>query len=57
MKNEKVFKLGEKLGLNKQDVESLLKTGITSCALAALPIMTNIYKHGTYYGTISIKDF
>ena len=57
MKNEKIFNLGEKLGLNKQDVESVLKTGITSCALAALPIMTHIYRYGTYYGTISIKDF
>lgn len=57
MKNEKIFKLGEKIGLNKQDIESVLKSGITSCALVAIPFMTHIYKDGTYYGTISINDF
>jgi len=57
MKNEKIYNLGKKLGLNKQDIESVLKNGITSCALAAIPFITNIYKNGTYYGTVSIKDF
>lgn len=57
MKNEKIYNLGKKLGLNKQDIENILKGGITSCAIAALPMMTDIYKGGTYYGTISIYDF
>ena len=57
MKNEKILKLGEKLGLNKQDIECVLKSGITSCAIAAIPFMTHLYKDGTYYGTISINDF
>ena len=57
MKNEKIYNSGKKLGLNKQDIESILKGGITSCAIAALPLITNIYKGGTYYGTISIYNF
>jgi hypothetical protein len=57
MKNEEIYNLGKKLGLNKQDIESVLKSGITSCAIAVLPLVPHIYKDGTYYGTVSIKDF
>jgi len=57
MKKEKIYNLGKKLGLNKKDIEGIIKGGITGGAIAALPIMINIYKNGTYYGTISIYDF
>ena len=57
MKNEKIFKLGEKLGLNKQDIGSVLKSGISCCAIYTIPVMSHLYKDGTYYGTISIYDF
>jgi len=57
MKNEKIYTLGKKLGLNKQDIENVLKCGISSCLFAAIPMISDIYKHGSYYGTISIYDF
>ena len=56
MENEKIYSLGKKLGLDKQDMESILKGSITSCAVVILPVISHIYK-GTYYGTISIYDF
>jgi len=59
MKNEEIYNLGKKLGLNKQDIESVLKGSITSCAVVILPVishLSSIYK-GTYYGTMSIYDF
>jgi hypothetical protein len=57
MKNEKIYNSGKELGLNKQDIENILKGGITSCAIVSLPLLSSIYKGGTYYGTISIYDF
>jgi len=59
MKNKKIYSLGKKLGLNKQDIESILKSSIT-IPIAALPHITKcwwVYEVGTLYGTISIYDF
>ena len=56
MENKKIYSLGKKLGLDKQDMESILKGSITSCAVVILPVISHIYK-GSYYGTISIYDF
>jgi len=57
MKNEKIYNLGKKLGLNKKDIDRILKGGITGCAITGLPMIASVYKVGGYYGTISIYDF
>ena len=57
MKNKKMYDIGKRIGLDKEDIESVLKSKVSYCLLAAIPVVSNIYKDGTYYGTISIKDF
>ena len=57
MDSKNIYNLGEKLGMNKVDIEDILKHGVKSCAMAALPIGVLVYKNGGYYGTISIFDF
>ena len=57
MKNEKIYYPEKQPGLNKENIENILKCGVKSCVIAALPISVLIYKNGGYYGTISIYDF
>ena len=47
MKNEKIYKLGKKHGLNKKDIDKTL-----SCKN-----ISEYYKNGTLYGKISVKDY
>jgi len=42
MKIENIYDIGKKLGLKKQDIQDIIKTGITCCAFAAIPIVSNI---------------
>jgi hypothetical protein len=57
MKNKEMYDIGKRIGLDRKDIESVLKNKITCCAIATIPMLSNIYKDGTYYGTISIYDF
>ena len=56
MSKENLYKLGEKLGLNKNDIDGALKYGTVSDKHAFLS-EPDSYKDGTWYGTISINDF
>ncbi|MHA1252974.1 MAG: hypothetical protein ACTSRP_23500 [Candidatus Helarchaeota archaeon] len=42
---EDIYKLGEELGLNRDEIEEIISKP------------AELYKAGTYYGTVSIKDF
>jgi hypothetical protein len=57
MNNEKLLDIGKKLGLEKQDIDSILNSKVTNCVFAVLPVLSYIYKEGSYYGTISFYDF
>lgn len=57
MKDEKIYDLGKKFGLDKKEIKNILKSGIPSCAIAIIPTLCSRIYHGSYYGTISIYDF
>jgi len=46
MKNEKIYKIGKKHGLNKKDIDNTLSR----------KNMSEYYKNVTLYGKISIKN-
>lgn len=51
----KLYKLVKKLGLNEIDLNDIL---IRSKVRSDISYTTaNLYKSGTHYGTISIRDF
>jgi hypothetical protein len=56
MSKENLYKLGRKVGLNKNDIDKLLKHRFITNEHASLSYPDS-YKDGTWYGTISIKDF
>ena len=53
----KFIQLGKKLGLNKKDLEGMLKTVPMRDEQLLLSIGPPGYGGGGYYGTISINDF
>ena len=57
MPKENLYKLGEKLGLNKNDIDGALKYGTISDKQASLSFGPGWYNWGTFYGTVSINDF
>ena len=56
MLTENLYKLGGKLGLNKNDIDDVLKYE-TLCNEYVSLLQPVSYKDGTWYGTISINDF
>jgi len=50
------YKLGNKIGLNKKDIKNVLENPNIKIEQPSLSIGGPDYP-GTYYGTISIKDF
>ena len=56
MSKVNIYRLGKKVGLNKKDIDTLLKHGLITNKHAILSYPDS-YKDGTWYGTISIKDF
>ena len=57
MPNENLYKLGEKLGLNKKDIDDIVKDGTASDKHASLSLGANSYDKGELYGSVSINDF
>jgi len=56
MKNEKIYNLGKKLGLNKQEIEYTLINTIPDDKQFSISYESDCYKNGTMYGTVSIND-
>jgi len=56
MNNEKIFKLGEKLGLNEKEIEYTLTKRISDDKQFSISYESNCYKNGTMYGTVSVND-
>jgi hypothetical protein len=56
MKNKKIYFLGEKLGLDKNEINKTLKNKIFNCKNNSIFHVTDYYKDGTMYGVVSIKD-
>ncbi len=56
MKNEKIYILGEKIGLNKNDIDDTLKDRISINKTIPISYRTDCYKNGPIYGAVSIKD-
>jgi len=57
MPRENLYTLGEKLGLNKGDIDYALKDGAVSERSPSLSFGPSWYNPGTFYGTVSINDF
>jgi hypothetical protein len=53
---EKIYEMGALLGLKKKEINSFL-FDTSSSKKEKYSSNVNIYKDGSYYGTISIKDF
>ena len=49
-----IYKIGRKLGLNKNDIDIVTNTPQT---ISSYTPTADIYKNGTDYGTVSLKDF
>jgi len=56
MKKERIHDLGKKLGLNKQDIDSVLRNRICNNISVSISYSPDCYKDGTMYGTVSIMD-
>ena len=54
---ENLYKLGEKLGLNKNDIDYALKYRKASDEYAPVSFGPGGYPGGSLYGTISIENF
>ena len=57
MAEESIYKLGEKLGLNSKDINTVLEKRTASDKPVSLSLRVDSYPKGTHYGTVSIKDF
>ncbi len=57
MLEENLYKLGKKLRLNKKDINTVLKNRKASDKSISLLLRDDSYEKGSYYGTISVKDF
>lgn len=55
MKILKLFKLAKKLGINKGDLNYILREGTVKSSMSNTTV--ELYKSGTHYGTISIRNF
>jgi len=55
MRKEMIYNLARQLNLSKYETDNILKTRKNS--LRKSITTANLYKSGTHYGTISIKDF
>ena len=57
----KLYGLGKKIGLNKEEIDEIIKTGSdvqpTVSKKLSLQHPTDEYMPGTTYGTVSINDF
>ena len=54
---EKVYEMGAILGLEESDIKDLVPDASASDIQDTPLSPANVYKDGSYYGTISIKDF
>lgn len=57
MKKEKIYELGEKFGLNKQEIDETLTNISYNLKHTTLSCSSDCYKNGTRYGSISINDY
>jgi len=57
MSEENLYKLGKKLRLNKKDINTVLENRKASDKSISLFLRDDSYEKGSYYGTISVKDF
>jgi len=53
----KIYEIGKKLGLTRNDVASILSSGSKEQSNVGYTAPVEIYKGPIEYGTISIKDF
>lgn len=54
-KIKSIYNLGKKVGLNNNDISYILKN--TNTPIEQVSISTGPDYPGTWYGTVSIKDF
>lgn len=57
MKKEKICELGEKIGLNKQEINETLTKIPFNNKQFSISYLSDCYKNGTMYGSISINDY
>ena len=57
MSKVNLYLLGERLGLNKNDIDNTLKDETSSVKQASFSFGPGDYNWGTLYGTVSINDF
>ena len=57
MYRKNLYKLGEKLGLTKNDIDDALKSRTAGDKQASLSFGPGPYNWGSLYGTVSINDF
>jgi hypothetical protein len=56
MSSEDIYKISKRLGLGKEDVDGILSSN-ANITNRNTSISADLYKAGTDYGTVSIKDF
>ena len=49
--------LGEKLGVNERDIDTILEKRIANDKSVSFSLGADSYIKGTTYGSISVKDF
>jgi hypothetical protein len=57
MEKEIIFTLEKKFGFNKNNLNDILKDGTSSDKTVPFASISDLYKSGTMYGTISVNDF
>ena len=57
MKKDKIYELGEKVGLNKQEIDETLTNVSSKYKQVSISYSSDCYKDGTMYGSISINDY
>lgn len=51
----KLYKLAKKLGINRKELNDILERTIVKSKISYTT--SDLYKNGTHYGTISIRNF
>jgi len=54
---DKIYKIGEILGLSKEDMDIFLSAKQNSATPVRFSLPVEVYKGIIEYGTVSIKDF
>jgi hypothetical protein len=54
MEKYELYEIAKKLGLNKSDIDDFLNISMNKSRMST--ISATLYKGGTHYGTISIKE-